>query len=57
MHLTLAQSFAAISTAAVGWLMVSAGAAKGALSRRTPQLCAACGRRRGGRSCHCLSGD
>ena len=53
MHLTLAQSFAAISTAAAGWPMVRAGTAKGALKVHTRERCAACGRRRDSRSCHC----
>jgi hypothetical protein len=53
MHLTLAQSFAAISTAAAAWLMVRAGAAKGALSVKTAQRCAACRRRLDRGRCLC----
>jgi hypothetical protein len=55
MHLTTATSFAAVSTAAVGWLMVRAGAAKGVLTVRTPRRCASCGRRRSSRGCHCTN--
>jgi hypothetical protein len=57
MHLTLAQSFAGISTAAAGWLMVRAGAAKGALQVKAAERCAACGRRRRGGLCGCTGGD
>jgi hypothetical protein len=53
MHLTMASSFAAVSTVAVGWMMARAGAAKGALTLRTPRRCASCGRRRGARACRC----
>jgi hypothetical protein len=55
MHLTMATSFAAVSTAAVGWLMVRAGEAKGALTVRTPRRCASCGRRRSARACDCTN--
>jgi hypothetical protein len=57
MHLTLAQSFAAISTAAVGWLMVRAGAAKGALTIKAADRCASCGRRRKHGRCPCTTGE
>jgi hypothetical protein len=53
MHLTMATSFAVVSSVAVGWMMAQAGAAKGALSLRTPRRCASCGRRRGARACPC----
>jgi hypothetical protein len=56
MHLTLAQSFAAISTAAAGWLMVHAGAAKGALRIKTADRCASCGRLRSRGRCSCTNG-
>jgi hypothetical protein len=55
MHLTMASSFAAVSTVAVGWMMARAGAAKGALTLRTPRRCASCGRRRGARPCRCTN--
>jgi hypothetical protein len=57
MHLTLAQSFAGISTAAAGWLMVRAGTAKGALQVKVADRCAACGRRRRRGLCACAGGD
>ena len=57
MHLTLAQSFAAISTAAAGWLMVRAGTAKGALTVKVADRCAACGRKRRGGLCACAGRD
>jgi hypothetical protein len=53
MHLTIAQSFSAISTVAAAWLMVRAGAAKGALSIKAPRRCAACGKRPARGRCLC----
>ena len=53
MHLTFAQSFAAISTAGAAWLMVKAGAAKHTLSVKTARRCAACGRRPSRGRCLC----
>jgi hypothetical protein len=55
MHLTMATSFAVVSSVAVGWMMAQAGAAKGALSLRTPRRCASCGRNRGARACRCTN--
>ena len=57
MHFSLAQSFAAISTAAAAWLMLRAGTAKGALKIRTPDRCASCGRLRPVRPCPCTTTD
>jgi hypothetical protein len=53
MHLTLAHSFVAISTAGAAWLMVKAGAAKKTLSVKAPGRCAACGRRLSRGRCLC----
>jgi hypothetical protein len=55
MHLTMATSFAVVSTVAVGWMMARAGAAKGALTLRTPRRCASCGRLRSSRPCRCTN--
>jgi hypothetical protein len=52
-HLINEQSMPAIAAAVAGWLMVRAGASKRLLSVRTPARCAACGRRRTARLCHC----
>jgi hypothetical protein len=53
MHLTLAQSFSAVSTVAAGWLMVKLGGSKKMLSFRPPDRCAACGRRQNRGRCLC----
>jgi hypothetical protein len=57
MHLTMAQSFSAISTVAVAWVMVRLGAAKGALQVKVADRCAACGRKRTHRRCPCAGGE
>jgi hypothetical protein len=56
-HLINEQSMPAIAAAVAGWLMVRAGASKRMLSLRTPARCAACGRRRTARLCHCTGGQ
>jgi hypothetical protein len=53
MHLTMAQSFSAVSTLAVGWLMMRLGTSRGALRVKTVDRCAACGRRRTRGRCAC----
>jgi hypothetical protein len=57
MHLTAAQAVAWVATAAAAWLMVRAGAAKGAVRVKVKSRCAACGRRRNRGLCPCTSGD
>jgi hypothetical protein len=52
-HLTSQQTTPAIAAAVTGWLMVRAGAGKRLLTMRGPTRCAACGRRRTARVCHC----
>ena len=47
------QSMPAIAAAVAGWLMLRAVMRKRLLSMRTPARCAACGRRRTARLCHC----
>ena len=56
MDLTLTQISSAVSAAAAAWLMLRAGAAKGALTIRTSKACPACGRRRERGRCRCSSG-
>ena len=53
MHLTMAQSFSAVSTAAVAWLMIRLGASKGRLAVKVANRCAACGRKRTRGRCRC----
>jgi hypothetical protein len=57
MHLTIAQSFSAVSTAAIAWLMVRLGASKGALQVKVADRCAACGRVRTKGRCPCSSDE
>jgi hypothetical protein len=57
MHLTMAQSFSAISTVAVARVMVRLGAAKGALQVKVADRCAACGRKRTHGRCPCAGGE
>jgi hypothetical protein len=52
-HLFNEQSMPAVAAAVAGCLMVRAGATKRLLSMRAPARCAACGRRRTARLCHC----
>jgi len=57
MHLTLAQSLSATSTAAAAWLMVRAGVSKHALSIHKPARCPSCGRSQSRRrsGCRCTN--
>jgi hypothetical protein len=57
MHMTLTQTFGAISTGAAAWLMVRAGASQGLVKIRAPEKCASCGRRRLARRCPCTTVD
>jgi hypothetical protein len=57
MHLTMAQTFSAVSTFAIAWTMVRLGVSKGALHVKVADRCAACGRRRTRRRCPCADSE